>query len=76
MYLVSEKCDWPRTLSDGSYQVCSYDFRGDGAYVVRVLYEPDWDLYESASSDFTVLWRICTPAIREVPGGLTTEVCD
>ena len=46
-YLV-ECSEWVETPSDGIFQSCRYDFNGDGAYTILVVYR---DVYQP---DFTI----------------------
>lgn|GEM_PF-5555912 len=71
-YLVS--CENHRTLSDGGYTKCHYDFQNDGVYTVEINYElvGHWANLEE------VIWKLCTPAVRESPdhGIITSEMCN
>jgi hypothetical protein len=78
-YLVI--CENHRTLSDGGYTACYYDFQGDGAYMVEVNYAGLYSLGEDIAPDMRLeeaIWKVCTPAIRESPdhGIITSEVCN
>ena len=49
-------CDaWFESASDGVFQDCLYDFRGDGVYALRVIYRKDYATGESVAeqSDLT-----------------------